>query len=83
MVRIGDDAKKRKKENTEFESVNFMRKELGMPLLEKGWVRCISDCGDEFYTFDAKGNRMCETCRSKPRNNTYHDFQDAYSIVGA
>lgn len=83
MARIGEDEVTRKKERVEFESVNSMRKELGMPLLQKGWVTCISDCGDEFFTFDTKGNRMCETCRNKPRNNSYHDFQDAYSIVGA
>jgi len=83
MARIGEDYRTRKKENQEFESVNFMRRELGMPLLEKGWVTCISDCKDEFFTFDKKGNRMCEACKAKPRGNAYQDFDDAYSIVGA
>jgi len=83
MCRVGEDYKKRKKENCEFESINLMRECLGMTLLEKGWVKCISDCGDEVYSFDKKGNRMCEFCKTKPRNNTYNNFDDAYSIVGA
>ena len=83
MARIGDGEDKRRKEKVEFDSINFMRRELELPLLKKGWVKCISGCGDEFFTFDAKGNRMCDLCRTKPRNNTYHDYQDAYTIGGA
>jgi len=83
MRRIGDDYKVRKKESAEFEAINFMREGLGILLLEKGWVTCISGCGAEFFTFDKKGNRMCDSCKSKPRHNTYQDFDDAYSIVGA
>lgn len=83
MARVGEDDQTRKKENAEFTAVNLMRRELGMPLLQKGWVKCISDCGDDFFTFDKKGNRMCDVCKSKPRSNSYQDFDDAYSIVGA
>ncbi len=83
MGRVGEGEKKRKKESAEFKSINFMREALNMPLLEKGWVRCISDCGDDFFSFDVKGNRMCEVCKCKPRVNSFQDFNDAYSIVGA
>jgi len=83
MSRVGEGFKRRKKENTEFETINRMREGLDMPLLEKGWVKCISDCGDEFYSFDKRGNRMCEFCKAKPRGNSYANFDDAYSIVGA
>jgi len=81
MARIGEDELTRKKERVEFESINFTRKELGMPLLQKGWVTCISGCGDEFFTFDKKGNRMCEVCKYKPRNDSYHDFYEAYTVA--
>jgi len=81
-MRVGEDYKSRKKENVEFESINFMRECLEMPLLEKGWVKCIGGCSDEFYSFDKKGNRMCECCKTKPRNNTYNNFEDAYALVG-
>jgi len=82
MVRTGDDDKVRTREQAEFKSVNYMREKLNMPLLEKGWVKCVSDCGDEFFTFDKKGNRMCDECKAKPREKAYHDFDDAYCVTG-
>jgi len=81
-VRIGDGEKKRRKELVEFHSINYMREELEMPLLKKGWVACVSGCGDEFFTFDKKGNRICETCKNKPKSRTFHDFDDAFAVVG-
>jgi len=80
MARIIEDSKKKMRQQSEFKSVNTMRLSLGMPILEKGWMVCISDCGDEFYSFDKKGNRMCDTCRSKPRIKAFQDFNDAHLI---
>lgn len=73
----------RKKEYAEFMEINHMRRQLGMPLLEKGFVTCVGSCGSTFFTFDKKGNRLCDCCKEKPKLNLYEDFVDSYSIVGA
>lgn len=83
MGRVGEDASERKKEKVEFQSINFMRLHLGMPQLESDWVKCISGCGDEFFTFDKRGNRVCEACKLKPKYNAYHEFEDDYTLNGS
>lgn len=80
---LGDSLSERKKEYVEFCEINSMRRQLGMPLLEKGWVNCIGSCDKKFFTFDKKGNRMCEECKEKPNLSSYEDFVDSYNIVGA
>ena len=62
---ITEEEKKRRKDLAEFQNINYMRAELGMPLLVKGWVDCISGCGKTFYSYDLKGNRMCEDCKAQ------------------
>lgn len=75
--------KRRLKELTEFRDINRMRKALGMILLKKGLIKCVGSCEEHFLSFDTVGNRMCPSCRTNPRDNTYNNFQDAYAIVGA
>jgi hypothetical protein len=83
MGRVGEDDTEIKKEKVEFQSIYFMRLHLGMPQLESGWVECICGCGDEFFTFDKRGNRVYEACKLKPRYNAYNDFEDDYTINGS
>ena len=82
MARIGDDDTQRKKENVDFLNVNSMRKVLGLPLLEKRWVTCIGGCGNEFFSFDAKGNRVCDQCKGTYKESKYKTYTDTYSILG-
>lgn len=67
----------------EFRDINFMRKQLGMPLLEKGFVKCMGSCGEKFFSFDKKGNRMCDTCKGKPKINMYADVLNSHTLVDA
>ena len=83
MARLGEGEDLKKSDLRDFSTINRMREELEMPILIKSWVECIGGCGDEFFSYDARGNRICENCKSKPKNHIHQDFTDAYSVVGA
>ncbi len=76
MYKNSEEIKEKKKQLVEFYEINFMRKQLGMPLLEKGYIKCIGGCDKEFFSFDKKGNRLCDFCKSRPRGNSYDDSED-------